>query len=439
MGRIGDLRAQVFAADLKARLTWTAPDVSTTSVARYEIRYTHRLDDIIEHYEALGQVWDYGSIFPLAPGSETTITLDFTRNPSLLDQPMYVRLRAFSETMDGFLEGPLSNWVYFVVPSPPPPPTVLPFNPFSTQDLKSRLKENVETASIIPGITNADFFSLEFLIPVVSGVALLAIIVVICCYLCVARKHRAAANEKQQAKVGECNGKPHIKSATATVTIIPSSPSNMSNINNIDSNTQLPDTIPPNYEDSIADGKRHDDDAVLGHEEDAVGEHHELLSHQKHKELAHLTTSTTMPSANSVGGISTISSNGSGTLVRGGRAVSPYQSWSVSQMLHQQERRHNSSSNAYANQPDDDRAPGGGGDPGQFSPTVPLHPTHQAYQLNPGTEYSPAPSYEMHTSAFPASIGYHRNGTLVHFNPALQGSLSSISSGDRKKRNITMV
>jgi hypothetical protein len=32
-----------------------------------------------------------------------------------------------------------------------------------------------------------------------------------------------------------------------------------------------------------------------------------------------------------------------------------------------------------------------------------------------------------------------RNETLVPFNPSLQGSLSSVNSGDKKRRNVTMV
>lgn len=46
-GRIGDLRADVLGAPLKARLSWTAPDMGGLDVARYEVKYSTKLSDLV--------------------------------------------------------------------------------------------------------------------------------------------------------------------------------------------------------------------------------------------------------------------------------------------------------------------------------------------------------------------------------------------------------
>jgi hypothetical protein len=133
VGRIGDLHVEILATDLKARLTWTAPDMGGLSVARYELRYARTIADIIDRF-GTSMTWEYGMPFPLAPGSETSFTLDFTRNPSLLDVPLYFAIRGFMDSAENSLAGPISNWVYILVPSPPPPPPPTSTSPTSPND-----------------------------------------------------------------------------------------------------------------------------------------------------------------------------------------------------------------------------------------------------------------------------------------------------------------
>lgn len=425
VGRIGDLRAKVLASDLKAQLTWIAPDVGYLPIARYEIRYAHTLSEIVDYYETLGQIWEYGSPFPLAPGSETTFTLDFTRNPSLLDQPMFIRMRAFADSMEASSGGPLSNWIYLMVPSPPPAPTIPPTIPTSTNDLSLWANENADSASILPGIAHIDNFGLELILPIVGGLALLIVCLIVYCYICILRRRNSHSDKKQKEKDKQAaNGKQQITSPSTPVTVIPSSPGNGCNSsNNISLSQPPPDALPPQYEDSINDEKKHFSITLVQQEDQALQEQQEHLLQQQQRDLVpHIMT---LPIVNSAGGISTISNNGSNGLVRGGRTLSPYQSWTASQLLHEHERRHS----PYGSRPSD-------GADGQIPPPVPPLP---AYSASHNGVYSTGPIYGVHSGTYSTSAGYHRNGSLVPFNPSLQGSLSSVSSGDKKKRNITMV
>ncbi|VVC42896.1 Hypothetical protein CINCED_3A012483, partial [Cinara cedri] len=134
---------------------------------------------------------------------------------------------------------------------------------------------------------------------------------------------------------------------------------------------------------------------------------------------------------------------GGATLTRAPKPLSPYQSWTASQLLHEHERR----TSPYGQIGDFD---------GQYAPPVPPLPAYQQQQLqqqqqqqqqqqaNVENIYGTAPG---HYNQQPQQNGlpppgqynsYHRNNMIL-FNQSLQGSLSSVSSGDKKKRNITMV
>lgn len=52
-GRVGDLRVDVLPAALKARLSWTAPDMGGLDVARYEVKYATKLSDLVSSSSSL--------------------------------------------------------------------------------------------------------------------------------------------------------------------------------------------------------------------------------------------------------------------------------------------------------------------------------------------------------------------------------------------------
>ena len=440
VGRIGDLRAEVIASDLKARLTWTAPDMGGLSVARYELRYARTITDIVDRFE-IAMIWDYGTPFPLAPGSETSFTLDFTKNPSLLDTPLFFSIRGYMDSAENTPGGPVSNWVRVLVPSPPPPPPPPSTPSTSTSDVSSWPYEVIDDDAVVPRIAKDSDFGLELILPIVGGVALLTVCIAVYCYLCVLRRRHGNSDKKPNSKgKHSSNGKQQVTTSTA-VTIVPSSPvsanNGSSNLSLSTSQSQEPNSM-PQFDPCGADEKKRFSVAQLQQEEQMLQQQHEQMLQQQQQQQhlqqqqpqQHEIPPHVVAHANpNVSGISTISNGTSNTLTRG-RTLSPYQSWTASQLLHEHERRHS----PYGGVGEDVV---GSGNQNQLPPPVPPLPSFNHNQQHNGM-YTSGPIYGVHPGTF-VNGTYHRNGSLVPFNPSLQGSLSSVSSGDRKKRNVTMV
>lgn len=169
VGRVGDLRAHVFAEEQKVKLTWSAPDMGGANVARYEVKYASSVQNITDNYETNAMVWDQGTPFPQSPGSETTFTLNFAQNPALLDRPLYFAVKSFSRmSQDAGGARPISNWVRVFVPSPPPPPTSSPIYPtmsVTSWPFNNHKSVNVEERRIPSGLD----LGLQLILPIVFG------------------------------------------------------------------------------------------------------------------------------------------------------------------------------------------------------------------------------------------------------------------------------
>lgn len=220
VGRVGDLKAEILKDDLKARLSWTAPDMGGHMVSRYEIRYAMSVSDIVEGFDTTAHSWENGSPFPLSPGSETTFTLDFSQEKGLLDRPLYFAVRAFSHSGGS---GAVSNWARVLVasPPPPPPPTVPPTSasddrsswPFPNHPVDREDAGN-------PSVSKSGAFGLELILPVAIGFILLLILLIAYCYFCVVKRRRNE-DRKKSPKADAKND--HLNS---TITIVPNSPGN---------------------------------------------------------------------------------------------------------------------------------------------------------------------------------------------------------------------
>ena len=400
-GRIGDLRVDILAADLKARLVWTAPDMAGLPVNRYEVHYARSVQDIVDRLGTNSDQWDYGTRpFALATGSETTFTMEFTKNPSLLDTPLFVCVKAYSGQDS---QGSLSNWVRVLVPSPPPPPPS-PSTTFTPS------WSYTEDDAIIPRMAQSAEFSLELILPIVLGVALIGVCLAVYCYICVIRRKH---NKDKKTPPKQSKGQNTHPASPATTIIVPP-PQPESNIG-MNLSIQFDQCLTEDEKKrmSIANQQIHNQQQQLQQQQQQqqLQQHlEESLMHDAQMMHQQMSPITLTPQ----NGISTIS-NG---LVRG-RTLSPYQSWTASQLLHEHERRQS----PYGNEPNS-------------PPPVPPLP---AMSPAPNGIYGQAgPIYGVHPGMLHNT--FTRNGSLAgHFNPSLQGSLSSVSSGDRKKRNVTMV
>lgn len=452
-GRIGDLKVEVIPEDLKARLSWTSPDMGGHSVTKYEVRYAETIQDIADNFEISSDNWDAALPFPLSSGSETTYTLDMAQRKELWDKTFYFALRAFASESQA---GTVSNWVRVFIPSPPPPPTVSPTFVSNDQTSWPYQVNTVGVDRVGPSIAKSLNLGLEIILPVVIGFILLVILLILYCYFCVI-KRRTRNNGKKTEKHNNINDK-----LNSTITIIPGSPSNSpQSVNQQGYTNQLdvPDHhtigVPVNY-DGYEDEPKKRYSLVHQQEQQLIEElKQQQLQHQQQREQI------TIPN-NNYGGVSVISAN---TIQRGGHTLSPYNSWSASQLLHEHERRHSPMDNMINEDPmmaqhqemliNDHMSLNGqtmehinlNGTQGQMGehysqghvpPPVPPLPVYNSngYPVN----YT---IYGVHQPQVPPNQQIYqsmqRNETLVPFNPSLQGSLSSVNSGEKKRRNVTMV
>ncbi|KAJ1529422.1 hypothetical protein ONE63_006201 [Megalurothrips usitatus] len=422
-GRVGDLRADVLGIALKARLSWTAPDMGGLDVARYEVKYASKLGDLMDSFDTVASTWNHGSPFPLAPGSDTSFTMDLSRETSLLDQPFFVAIRAFPEASTGASPGPVSNWVRVLVTSPPPPPTLPPSSPSSngSPDLPPwPLEGEGDGDSPVPRLAHGLDLGLELILPVVGGVALLAVCLAVYCYLCVLRRSHGGSGKKQGLQ-----GLP-----PSSVVVTP---------NTTHAPLAGPDSSPGlDHKKRLSLVDPMDPMSPMG--QDMTNGHPVSAPHSPQ----HLSPSHT--AGQLVGH--------TGSLQRP-RTLSPYQSWTASQLLHEHERRHSPYGDeqpvpayqGYQYQGYPQHTVDGQYVEQQYyqeqafhqPPPVPPLP-HMRYadesvygvQTQPGQQQQQPPQQQQ-------THGYLHSNRLLPFNPSLQGSLSSVSSGDRKKRNVTMV
>ncbi|KAJ8916134.1 hypothetical protein NQ315_004501 [Exocentrus adspersus] len=443
VGRIGDLKVQIIPEDMKARLSWTSPDMGGTTVSRYEIRYATSVLDIMDKFETTALIWDNDNIkpLPLAPGSETTFTLDMSQNKELLDKPLYFAIKAYPKANLDF-SGTISNWVRVLVPLPPPPPTVPPTYSSNEQPFwPINHNNNVGVDPVSPSIASTMPVGLELILPVVIGLILLLILLIVYCYFCVLKK-RTTDNHKSSSKANAIKK----DNLSSTITIVPSSPQNATQTY---VSAEVPDPhqvgVPVNnyaYEDETK--KRYS----LVHQQEQ-----QLIEELKQQQQIH-------QQRDIYGGVSVISN----TLNRNQAILSPYNSWSASQLLHEHERRHSPMDGSMMEQeqmmPHQDVMMNGDHmsvngqsmdhmsvnghqvqenyPQGHLPPPVPPLPAFNGngYPVNYniyGVHQAPAQQGHAIYQSMP------RNESLAPFNPSLQGSLNSVNSGEKKRRNVTMV
>lgn len=445
---------------MKALLSWTSPDMGGSRPARYEIKYTTSLSDLINNYETLSKRWEHVAPHVLAAGSETTVVLDMTKEKHLLDKTLYFAIRAFPQLYSDAQAASVSNWVRVLVPSPPPPPTVPPTYIPNENTIWPNQVNSVGIDLLAPSTAKSSF-GIEVILPIVVGVIILAIVLTLYCYFCVIKRRSHSSHKKSKSKSLQ-NDK-----LSATVTIVPSSPLH-SNQMNLDqgyiNHSDLPDHhtigVPINNF-SFEDEPKKRYSIVHQQEQQFIEELKQQQMQHQQRELLN-TPNSTFP------GLSVISNN---TLQRNGHTLSPYNSWSASQLLHEHERRHSPLDNMITEdqllsqhqdmllngsqidhmsingQNIDHLSMNGHQIPDHYNqvhaPPVPPLPAYSAngYPVNYniyGVHQQPQaiPNQQNH----PIYQSMQRNEQVGGpYSTSLQGSLSSVNSGEKKRRNVTMV
>lgn len=440
IGQIGDLRVStnIQRDSGKVTLEWTGPDVGTSNV-NYEIKYSTKLSDIVDNFETLANRWQYDDPIPHLAGQVASVTLNLASESGLIGQHVYFAIRSFATTESNI--GPISNYVRIFVPKKKPathPPRAYD----NTHDFEQWESEHFDPSEgddgVLKNSNNIDLASLEYLIPIIIGAVLSILILCIYCYCCITRRRSYGNSEKAKAAKS-----PSKQNPTISVIVPPSSPS----INNTYS-SHPHEMMHNNQYDASVNGYCGDipdhhtiglpaiDDDVSKHDflnydklliEEEMKQQRNFQHHQQMlaNDMSMMDAYGAQPNADYGQGISIISSNG--TLSRNGRFLSPVESWTASQLLHEHERRvspmDNDQSTLY-------------GDNGEIVPPIPPHP----YQNN--QNYNTYSTMDPHMRSAPPPHYSTVYRPLVRSGPG-QGSMQSVVSGavgaDKKIRNVTMV
>lgn len=492
VGKIGDLKSELVDGG-KVRLSWTSPDLGGHVVARYEVKYAIAISDIVDNFETAAVLWTHNQAHPYSIGDETSFTLNMTSEPSLIGRPLYFAIRAYSQLAADAPASEVSNFVRVFVPKPTPPTPATPGyfdNGFSSWPFNTANDAN-DDENMIPQIAKTMPLGLELIIPIVGAIVIL-LLACFYCYCCFIRRRVSTAAEDKKKSIK----KNSLKGDHQTVNVIVPSPTHTQNgsimngtLKPIDmQSTQMyegindipdPHTIGLpiyNIDDEMMGKNRY---SLVQHQDQQLIE--ELKTQQAHVLQMTRQSEMMITPVNQMYSNNSMMHGNEATLTRDGRILSPYESWTASQLLHEHERRISPTEevmgghgmgmqnghlmmpqmNGHEMDPmmanDQMMLLNGGMGQGMRSdcvslsgaPPVPPLPYNGAqdqyqqsqngYNIYATSANQPPPMYSAIQRNPNPPQQQQVQSQNSSFNTSLQGSLNSVNSGDKKRRNVTMV
>jgi hypothetical protein len=454
VGKIGDLRAQRRDGN-KYALIWTAPDMGTPNVdPRTQVKYASKIEEIVDDFETAAVEWTHSQALAYAAGHESTLIINLDDEPDLIGQTVYFAVRTYSSLTQDAIPGPVSNYVLVYVPRIPV--TVKPYrhdeervgHEFPDQEAN---EEQYDGAGVFIPSTNFLGFRPEYVLAGAIVAVVLFFIFSIYCYFCISKRRPQDQNDPKKTMkskmLNDAGKQPQIN------VIIPQSPGHnhngtyqtqglspqhqihpqqtstpsypMDNHGQMNGNHYLID-VPDHHTIGLPIYQVTEEDlqkpqyTIVEHQEKQLIE--ELKQQQQFQAQQQLIIGEMMDHCN----LSIISSSNP-TLTRNGRILSPYESWTASQLLHEHERRHSPLDDGallYNHQ--------------EQLPPVPPLPYQQIDQqilvgtdnyIYTSTEHMPPPQY--------STIQRNQQNQNQNSNPS--SATSSQNGGDKKRRNVTMV
>nr|XP_022916415.1 calcium-activated chloride channel regulator 4-like [Onthophagus taurus] len=435
LGKILDLKVDV--KEEKAILSWTSPDMGGHEVSFYDIKFAENIQDITDNFEMKTRNWE-GTPHALSTGSDTSFSLDFSQRKDLLDKPLYFAIKSTSKVSSITT---ISNYIRIYIKSPPPPSTISPTFPTNDHSLTPIDDYNM---SVHPNLMKETGFGNEIIFAVIGVVILLIIILTIYYCFCIKRKNRIIKSKSDSLKADKL---------TTTITIVPNTPQQNQNCY---SNHQISDNdhtigVPVNYPFEDEPKKRYS------------------LVQQQEQQLIEELKQQHLQNPQNYSGLSVISN---GSLQRNHDSqnvnsqnqnyiqptLSPFNSWSASQLLHEHERRHSPADEQMLTQHQEimnqlDHMSLNG----QNVDHVSLSSHHQMGNLDhynngvSGHVPPPVPPLPVFNGGYPPVkyiYGVHPASNQIYqsmprntdnYSTSLQGSMNSVNSGEKKRRNVTMV
>lgn len=506
VGNIGDLKYESVDTT-KISMSWTAPDIGGLNVAKYDVKYAFNVQDIVDNYDVSALLWEHDSPLAFSVGDHTSFTMNISADSSLIGKTIYVAIRPYARLAPDAKPGPISNYIRVHVKAPPPPP----LSPTNMPDggLNQPPYNGYSGDEIVHG---SPYYGPDIEWVVLLIIICVSAIILICfisfCYFCLV-KRRSRHNEKS-TKNSICESDKFSKHSKIDKVNSNVSNSLIPSLTNSNSIHQIPSPSPPK-QDFVYQQAQYEQSAYIICPTDIPDPHtvglpiyqsdEDIHKQQQYSVVQELENDLLdkykqdnqliyRPYAmQSGGGPITSKTN---TLTRNGQQIlSPYESWTASQLLHEHERRHSSLddiihpidimdhdlhhnndnisliNNSYhkGERLSIAGAPGLGvmnammnSTPVNSPPVPPLPYTtnNSGYPINyqiyssgyGGSTQTPSVSnYSMiirnsDQQMRPKQINNNNNNNNNTNNPSLQGSLCSVHSGNdmkKKTRTITMV
>lgn len=381
VGRIGDLIV-TYLDEGKVRLTWTTPDMGGESVARYEIKFAFSMEDIVDRYETAAIMWNHDTPYPYAVGDICSFILDIKLETRLFGQAVFFAIRPYAKLATNAIGGPISNAVRTYIPNkvePTPPPSILQPTSQYQPDERDSFEHDIPQNNTLNGHSDIDM-SVMYSIPIITGMLCVFLLIGLYYFLCRIRRRHERKNQiarqnsiKQDASSNELQNNEDSHSVTNSSQTFSSPKNSTSNSPLHESSIHaITTTIVHNY--ATLDTPDHHIIGIPIYKNNDDTQKKRLSNSGSFNEITHISSneylideSKVRPpidiinnsgpmsgyySANcSIGGLSIISAhNENATLPRPGVGVgigtsgsrpilSPYESWTASQLLHEHERR----------------------------------------------------------------------------------------------------
>ncbi|XP_055617142.1 calcium-activated chloride channel regulator 1-like [Toxorhynchites rutilus septentrionalis] len=203
MGKISDLTVDV--EGMKIRLNWTTPDMGGRSIARYEIKYATSIRDIVDYYDTASFLWHHDTPLIHSIGEESTFTMNMSHEPHLIGQVLYFAVRAHAL---GVMGGATSNYVRVFIPKPKRATSLSPTTSIGTESYGAvwnsydEIRESRNhRVSIHQRIADTISLEVEVLVAIIAGTIFLIVVILICCYLYFVKKRNSTHEDDQKRPI----------------------------------------------------------------------------------------------------------------------------------------------------------------------------------------------------------------------------------------------
>ncbi|KAL1379017.1 hypothetical protein pipiens_015208 [Culex pipiens pipiens] len=410
MGKISDLIVDV--EGMRVRLNWTTPDMGGRSIARYEIKYATSIRDIVDYFDTASFLWHHDQPLINPTGDESSFTMNLSHEQHLIGQVLYFAIRAHALGVSG---AAVSNYVRVFVPKPKRATSLSPTTSIGTESYENVWSSYDEIhdhhnrrVNIHQRIADTISLEVEILLAIIAGVIFLIIIILVCCYYFFIKKRNSVQEDDQKRPIKPFTTETKT-SLGHSVFVTPG------NVTSSSSNATSSTSASPDY----VQQTNVTTNIPTIYNSRTLPLEQKLIDELKQQQQIADTQSYILQNANETVNYNNTLSRGynpTPTINHDNRTLSPFESWSASQLLqeHEQHQRRRSPS-LIDNYMDNDVQQFYASQHDQMSllnnnPPVPPPPIYST--ANPPYFYEPQQSHQLAQHPHPHQLQQHQQQQL---------------------------